>query len=179
MSETMRRGEACFRGKRISLVEPDPGQIFITDIAHALAHTCRWAGWTRVFYSTAEHSVEVARALPPEKRLAGLIHDAQEFVVGDLVAPLKELLPGYRAIEDRLQLAIFTKYRVAWPVDPEVHAVDLRIRSDERLQLLGERPGPDDPAPLGITLACHTPAVAEREFLRLFFDLYGRQSLTA
>jgi len=80
-------------GRRVALLNPSPSQIVIGDIAHGLAHQCRFNGQTSKFYSVAQHSVLVASILPRELRLAGLLHDASETYLGDVVQPLKELLP--------------------------------------------------------------------------------------
>jgi len=78
-------------GRRVALLNPSPSQIVIGDIAHGLAHQCRFNGQTSKFYSVAQHSVLVASILPRELRLAGLLHDASETYLGDVVQPLKEL----------------------------------------------------------------------------------------
>src|SRR5690554_4041634 len=65
-------------GRNVSLLNPSAGQIEIGDIAHGLAHQCRFNGQTSKFYSVAQHSVLVAFILPAELKLAGLLHDAAE-----------------------------------------------------------------------------------------------------
>ena len=95
-------------GRRLYLQNPNAGQIHIDDIAHGLAHQCRFNGQTNKFYSVAQHSVMVASILPPELRLAGLLHDAAEAYLGDSVQPLKELLPDFALIS-------------SYPSQPEVH----------------------------------------------------------
>lgn len=80
-------------GQIINLFKPDPALIFLDDIAHGLANTCRWNGQTKSFYSVAEHSIKVARHLPDSKQLTAMFHDAEEAYWGDIISPLKKILP--------------------------------------------------------------------------------------
>lgn len=98
-------------GHRVDLNNIVEDDIRIDDIAHSLAHICRFGGHTKVFYSVAQHSVRVARALPPELMLEGLLHDATEAIVGDMIRPLKRMLPQYQFIEDKVWRAICSRYR--------------------------------------------------------------------
>ena len=76
---------------------PNPDDIRIEDIAHALSNQCRFAGHAREFYSVAEHSVHVSQLCLPEHALWGLLHDASEAYLVDLPRPLK-LLPEFAAV---------------------------------------------------------------------------------
>lgn len=102
-------------GKRVSVQNPQPDQFDIKDIAYALSNTCRFNGHCAGFYSVAEHSVVVALRLPPELRLAGLLHDATEAYLGDIPSPIKQFLPDYANIEGRFDSAIkqaFSLYNI-------------------------------------------------------------------
>ena len=81
-----------FTGKKIEPLRADPSQVNIEDIAHALAYKCRYTGHCEPFYSVAEHSVRVAGLLPPDLKLAGLLHDAAEAYLPDVAAPIKSLI---------------------------------------------------------------------------------------
>ena len=99
-------------GKRVSVVDPQPDQFDIKDIAYALSNTCRFNGHCGGFYSVAEHSVAVALRLPRELRLAGLLHDATEAYLGDIPSPIKQFLPDYRVIEERFENALNAAFSI-------------------------------------------------------------------
>lgn len=98
-------------GRYVNLIDPKPEQIVIGDIAHALGRICRFGGHVATFCSVAEHSLNVANMVLRqcgEGRvvLAALLHDATEAYLGDMVRPLKQAMPEYRAIESRMAGAI-------------------------------------------------------------------------
>lgn len=91
-------------GEYVDLLNPDPAKIHAPDIAHHLGMLCRYGGGVSRFYSVAEHSVLVADLLewqgqPSEVVLAGLLHDAAEAYVGDMIAPLKFALRALEAVQ--------------------------------------------------------------------------------
>lgn len=107
-------------GRRLDLLDPTPMDIEIEDIAHGLAFVARWNGQTRgdFPYSVAEHSllVEVLfRRLVPEApvkwQLAALLHDAPEYVIGDMISPVKASVgPAYGELDARLSAAIHLRF---------------------------------------------------------------------
>ena len=107
-------------GRRLDLLDPTPVDIEIEDIAHGLAFVARWNGQTAgdYAYSVAEHSMLVeeifTRMIPgaPVKwRLAALLHDAPEYVIGDMISPVKAAVgPEYGALDDRLAAAIRIRF---------------------------------------------------------------------
>ena len=107
-------------GRRLDLLDPTPVDIEIEDIAHGLAFVARWNGQTKgdFPYSVAEHSLLVeeifGRMMPdtPAKwRLAALLHDAPEYVIGDMISPVKAAVgPGYGALDDRLAAAVHIRF---------------------------------------------------------------------
>jgi len=123
-------------GRRLYLHNPSPSQILIDDIAHGLAHQCRFNGQTNKFYSVAQHSVIVASILPPELKLAGLLHDAAEAYLGDIVQPLKELLPEFAEIESRFAEVIGERFNVDLKHHDLIKRADLIALATERRDLM-------------------------------------------
>lgn len=99
-------------GKKFFPAIPEPADILIEDIAHALSNTCRFTGHVKSFYSVAQHSVYVSMDVPKKYALAGLLHDASEAYLCDVSAPVKKLpsMKSYREMEEHLQNVIFRKY---------------------------------------------------------------------
>ncbi|MGI9388906.1 MAG: YfbR-like 5'-deoxynucleotidase [Boseongicola sp.] len=107
-------------GRRLDLLDPTPVDVEIEDIAHGLSFVARWNGQTRgeYPYSVAEHSLlveEIFRYLAPAAQakwcLAALLHDAPEYVIGDMISPVKASVgPGYGALDDRLTSAIHIRF---------------------------------------------------------------------
>jgi hypothetical protein len=120
-------------GRRLDLLDPSPLDIEIEDIAHGLARVARWNGQTRGahIYSVAQHCLLVealARARVPRldrsRRLAVLLHDAPEYVIGDMISPFKAVIGGdYKSIERRLLTAIHRRFGLPSPPVPELAAL--------------------------------------------------------
>lgn len=123
-----------------------PRQFDIRDIAHALSHLCRFGGHTREFYSVAQHSVLVsyrAEQLDPEAGLWGLLHDASEAFLGDVVRPLKSrgTFDEYRLIEAAVQAAIFGHFGCRGVAPAAVAVADDDVLAIEFRDLMPRRPG--------------------------------------
>ena len=166
-------------GRRVSLLNPSPSQIVIGDIAHGLAHQCRFNGHTNKFYSVAQHSVLVASILPRELRLAGLLHDASEAYLGDVVQPLKDLLPEYQSIEANFCKVLGERFGVNLQHNDAIRHADLVVLATERRDLM-----PMDTAdwssiagitPMSRTIKPMTPDVANAKFLEMFFALTNQK----
>src|ERR1039458_2829532 len=110
-------------------LNPDPALIRIEDIAHSLAHQCRFGGHSRVFYSVAQHSVRVSEICATEDALWGLLHDASEAYLVDVPAPLKQLpaVAANRRAEQRLQAIIFERFGLPARQPKSVTAADLQL----------------------------------------------------
>ena len=115
-----RAWQRMLSGRRLDLLDPTPVDIEIADIAHGLAFVARWNGQTRgdFAYSVAEHSllvtdifVQQQPAAPVKWQLAALLHDAPEYVIGDMISPVKAAVgPDYGALDDRLTAAIHLRF---------------------------------------------------------------------
>ena len=159
-------------------LDPDPNDVDIVDIAHALSMLCRFSGMVREFYSVAEHSWHVSTMVPRAYALEALLHDASEAYCCDVVRPLKYALPDYLRVEALNQLAVRTKFGLPHIESPCVKEADNNILSTERRDLLpavvhGQdwiMPGVLDER---VMLACWSPGLAERMFLERFEELGG------
>lgn len=115
-----RAWQRMLSGRRLDLLDPTPVDIEIEDIAHGLAFVARWNGQTHgdFAYSVAEHSLlveQIFRARQPSAlakwQLAALLHDAPEYVIGDMISPVKAAVgPGYEVLDDRLMAAIHMRF---------------------------------------------------------------------
>ncbi len=105
-------------GRRLDLLDPSPLDVEIEDIAHGLARVARWNGQTRGdhAFSVAQHSLIVetlvaAGGAEPRWCLAALLHDAPEYVIGDMISPFKSVMGGdYKRVEQRLQAAVNLRF---------------------------------------------------------------------
>ncbi|MDF9304095.1 HD family hydrolase [Tritonibacter mobilis] len=119
-AKSHRAWQRMLSGRRLDLLDPTPVDIEIEDIAHGLAFVARWNGQTRgdFAYSVAEHSLLVeelhGRLFPKaltKWKLAALLHDAPEYVIGDMISPVKAAVgPGYGELDDRLTSAIHIRF---------------------------------------------------------------------
>lgn len=192
-SPDARAWQRMISGRRLDLTDPSPLDVEIGDIAHGLARVARWNGQTTGAhaYSVAQHTLlvdEIACATAPglaaRSRLALLLHDAPEYVIGDLISPFKALLGGeYRAIEQRLLDAIHRRFGLPVPLPDTLTA---RIKAADRIAAYFEatrlagfteaeglryfgRPGGVDGSALD--LVPWPAATAERRFLKRFREV--------
>lgn len=181
-----RAWQRMLSGRRLDLLDPTPVDIEIEDIAHGLAFVARWNGQTRgeFAYSVAEHSLLVEEIYgrqrpeaPVKWHLAALLHDAPEYVIGDMISPVKAAVgPGYGALDERLTAAIHLRFGLpaALPksVKAEIKRADKVSAWLEAVQLAGfseteadrffGRPKPEIVA--GLTLRLRPPAEVRADF---------------
>ena len=134
-----RAWQRMLSGRRLDLLDPSPLDIEIEDIAHGLARVARWNGQTQGphAFSVAQHSVLVETIFGmidpgagPAARLAALLHDAPEYVIGDMISPFKAMVGGdYRACEKRLQRAIHMRFGL--PPETDAKAAKAIKRADQ------------------------------------------------
>lgn len=115
-----RAWQRMISGRRLDLLDPSPLDIEISDIAHGLARVARWNGQTSGdhAFSVAQHSLlvddiflSIKPAATPDQRLTCLLHDAPEYVIGDMISPFKAVVGGgYKQVEARLQTAIHLRF---------------------------------------------------------------------
>ncbi len=176
-------------GKAIRLLEASPDQVDILDIAHALSNVCRFGGHCSTFMSVAQHSVIVSANCSEKHALAGLLHDAAEAYVGDIVTPLKRtpaMREAYLGVEALWARAIGERFGVELVDLPkEVREADLRALLTEKRDLLLPMPGvamhdwlhvpegTEIPAPFAQRVVPMTPEVARAAFLREWRMLGG------
>lgn len=123
-------------------LNPDPHNIYISDIAHSLSMQCRYNGHTNQFYSVAQHCVSIAEIMceTPLEKIVALLHDASEAYLGDIAAPLKNtsIFAEYRKAEEYLQTMILdrfvpeSRWNLVWPkimqMDKEMFHQEIRNR---------------------------------------------------
>ena len=120
MAKQPRAWQRMLSGRRLDLLDPTPMDIEIEDIAHGLAFVARWNGQTagNFAYSVAEHSLlveklfgRIAPNAPAKWRLAALLHDAPEYVIGDMISPVKAAVgPDYKVLDERLEAAVHIRF---------------------------------------------------------------------
>ena len=125
-----RAWQRMLSGRRLDLLDPTPMDVEIEDIAHGLAFVARWNGQTMgdFAYSVAEHSLLVEQIFtvmnpkaPVKWQLTALLHDAPEYVIGDMISPVKAAVgPGYETLDDRLMAAIHMRFGLPAQVPPAI-----------------------------------------------------------
>jgi len=189
-----RAWQRMLSGRRLDLLDPTPMDIEIEDIAHGLAFVARWNGQTRGDwpYSVAEHSLLVETIFSrshPEARawqLAALLHDAPEYVIGDMISPVKSAVgEGYGKMDARLAAAVHLRFglpavlpgavkkaiKTADKVSAWLEAVEIagfaRAEADKLF-------GAPDPAVLqGLSIRLRPPMQVRADFLARFGQLFS------
>jgi len=188
-----RAWQRMLSGRRLDLLDPAPLDIEIEDIAHGLAFVARWNGQTRgdFAYSVAEHSLLVETLMtraepktPVRWRLAALLHDAPEYVIGDMISPVKAAVgPGYKVLDLRLAAAVHLRFGLPAEIPKTVKAsikrADRQSAWLEATQIAGFSEEEANryfgrsrsPAMVGITLNPRPPMEVKAEFLERFTAL--------
>lgn len=183
-----RAWQRMLSGRRLDLLDPSPLDIEIEDIAHGLARVARWNGQTigEHAFSVAQHSVVVEEIVAhihpdvePRWRLAALLHDASEYVIGDMISPFKAALGmDYKLFEERLETAIHVRFGLPAKTPPLIRklikqadracaffeATQLAgFGHDESLELFGAPPAGYD-----LKIEAQSAAEAQGHYLRRF-----------
>src|SRR3954451_9390977 len=194
---TSRVWQRMLSGRRLDLLDPSPLDIEIADIAHGLARVARWNGQTSGahIFSVAQHTLlveavmrEQAPRVDASVRLAALLHDAPEYVIGDMISPFKAVLGGdYKAVEKRLLAAIHVRFGLPAALADEVtqlikaadrgaaylEATELAgFAQTEAKRLFGRDPGLPQSTQREY-LTPWTAAKAEKQFLARFDKVFS------
>lgn len=191
-----RAWQRMLSGRRLDLLDPTPMDIEITDIAHGLAFVARWNGQTTgdFAYSVVEHSILVEtlfeRANPgvdARWKLAALLHDAPEYVIGDMISPVKAAVgPDYKVLDDRLTAAIHLRFglpaKIPDMIKKRIKQADTISAWMEATQIAGFTEAeadklfgkPDMRLIEGLDITLRPPKEAREDFLRRYRDLMAR-----
>ncbi len=187
-----RAWQRMLSGRRLDLLDPSPLDIEIDDIAHGLSRVARWNGQTKGdwAFSVAQHSVLVERLavrfkpdLDSKWRLAALLHDAPEYVIGDLISPFKAAVGAdYQSLEERLEMAVHLRFglpaelprsitQIVKKADHASTFLEARqlvgFNEKEAIRYFGRYKGIDQ-----IRLRILPPDAAQANFLKRFSALY-------
>lgn len=186
----LRAWQRMLSGRRLDLLEPSPLDIEIEDIAHGLARVARWNGQTsgEHAFSVAQHSILVLDIhlrfdpdLTARDQMLCLLHDAPEYVVGDMISPFKAVMGGdYESVEDRLQSAIHLRFSLpastpvrlkkqikkADIISAYFEATHLAGFSDSEAETIFGRP--HGISPDGLALSAWPAQLAQKNFLKRF-----------
>ena len=166
---------STFSGNRFYPLEPRIDRVAIEDIAHGLAYQCRFNGQTQEFYSVAQHSLVVASLVPTDLRLAALLHDAAEAYLGDMVKPLKVLLPEFAVLEDKVSVLIANAFGIDFSDYAPIKRADLIALATEKRDLMPHSAERwtylDNIRPLPGRIVPMQPAAAKQAFLNEFTRL--------
>lgn len=160
-------------GNRFDFLNPESSLFGITDIAHALAHLCRFNGHCETFYSVAQHSVLVSHLVPAEDALAGLMHDAHEAFIGDVSAPLKMMLPDYRQLEAQIQSAVLAAFAISDIPSTVKHADLVALATEKRDLMPADATWITEATPSDYRIMTLPPVHAKQQFLARYAELAG------
>ena len=188
-----RAWQRMLSGRILDLLDPTPMDIEIEDIAHGLAFVARWNGQTRgdYAYSVAEHSLlveEIFARLNPDApakwRLAALLHDAPEYVIGDMISPVKAAVgPGYGLLDERLTAAVHLRFGlpsvIPAPVKKRIKQADKISAWLEATQIAGFTMGeadkffgtPDPTLARGLTIRLRPPLEVRADYTARHYAL--------
>lgn len=187
MTKPPRAWQRMLSGRRLDLLDPTPMDIEVEDIAHGLAFVARWNGQTRGDwpYSVAEHSLlveEIFTRLNPtldaKWRLAALLHDAPEYVIGDMISPVKSAVgAAYGELDTRLTAAVHLRFGLPsvlpLPIKKAIKAADKISAWLEAVQIAGFSEGeadklfgrPDSALLRGLSIRLRPPAEVRTDFV--------------
>lgn len=164
-------------GQYFDYLHPQDSFFTIETVAHSLSLQCRFNGLCKRFYSVAQHSVHCCDLAQDSYKLEALLHDAPEFVMGDVVKPLKVALPDYARIEANVERVVLGRFGLCLPLHQGVKQVDEIMLATEQMQLTDNRDKwiyTNGREPANFTIPVWTPEFAKTAFLSRYDDLTGR-----
>ena len=162
-----RAWQRMLSGRRLDLLDPSPMDVELSDIAHGLARVARWNGQTHGehAFSVAQHSLAVERIFrlqnpdcPAEACQMALLHDAPEYVIGDMISPFKAVVGGgYRSVEQRLEAAIHLRFSLPPHPTASTTLASASVVPIRRATARGD-------APCRVMVTSVLPSAASRQF---------------
>lgn len=176
---------ATFKGNKFYFdpAKLDTNLYNIVEIAHSLSMQCRFNGHCKEFYSIAEHSYLTSLIVPKKYALSALLHDSEEFAIGDIVRPLKAELKGpIKALGDKIRRRVYRKYNCIpdWVGTKEIELADQKMLRLEAKKLMVLNDWRKDFPKLDhseryIKINCWNPRKAKAVFLVRFFSLMSER----
>ncbi len=195
MAKATRAWQRMLSGRRLDLLDPTPVDVEIEDIARGLAFVARWNGQTvgEHAYSVAEHSLlvetlfrRIAPKSPAKWQMAALLHDAPEYVIGDMISPVKAAVgPGYQALDVRLTAAIHIRFglpaALPAPIKKQIKKADKISAWMEATQIAGFSEAeatrffgrPDKALTQDLTITLRAPSETRAAFTQRHNELLG------
>jgi len=168
----MNKRLTTYTGKKLDPSNITPQDIDIQDIAAGLSAMPRFAGQTRKIFTVASHSIILSEIVPPELAKCALLHDASEAFLGDVITPVKTLVPEYQALESSVMSAVLKHFGLAEEELLAIKPYDKQIAEVERIVLFEN------------TLLCNTTklmhriekelTLTRREIMWNFLDRYAQ-----
>lgn len=166
------------RGTAFHILDPQPDEIDIRDIAASLSKLCRFTGHVKKFYSVAEHCVHCSYLTPKRDAFWALMHDTPEAYIADINRPLKHFTaagPAYIEIEKKIMAVIASKFGLSMPEPESVKIADNMMLYTEKDQLMyplsWDVKWGDATQKANLKIPCWSPDVAEISFLHRFYEL--------
>lgn len=163
-----------FTGRMFFPFRPEDSEVAIEDVAHHLSQINRFTGATGDPYNVAQHSVIVSQLVPEKHGLWGLMHDAEEYVTGDCGSPLKQGLPEFKVVAEKIHHRILDEFGLPHEEPASVKRADLVMVATEARDLMANAPTvwrlPLPPL-AGLTVVPWSPKDSERAFLTRFEEL--------
>lgn len=162
-------------GTLVNVLDPQPETLLLEDIVWGLSHQNRYLGQTDEPYSVGQHCVLIAEVVyletkDPSLALAGLLHDAPETWLGDIIRPFKHLMTDYAVLEGIMDQALCPIFGLTTDMFKAVKPWDIRIVGDEMRDLLPRSPQPDV-EPLGITIEPWAPRKTRARYMEMYNQL--------